>query len=916
MQEIIAQKQANIFSLQNNHVQPNSDYLPEKIIKDYQRITSYDIPEMSLNQENQNEKAINHKQEKDLNSEFHSEKKLNLLGEIQRQNKTFFTLNVENRIDEDNKENHKTNINSHEAQNWPQKNKSFFIINQSNKFYENYQTNQNKQIKLFNYSNRFNKQEKIFVISKIKKPNNWTKDEDKILINLAFLFKQKSWTKVSKEFPNKTPAQCRARFKRIRPGIIKGPWSHDEDMLIISLASKHGKNWALISKSMQTRNGKQIRDRFLNYLDPNINKSRFSKEEDKKVIKYYKEYGPKWSLISQQFAGRTGDIIKNRFHSCLKRKIHLNEVFEAKRKIKRSLCLMKIKNMKKFRTCKNIKAQKKNYYNENLLDCDEIGKEKQTGNYESFDKNSNFIKPSSGNFKTEKDKSLARIQDRKKNENFISKDQEKINFCNDEKKKLISDNKNCRFLDKLKLNLKNKDYENLKNTKNEHLNKNGELYCTNIKDENNFSLNYFINNDHKCLINKKRTTDKVINFQKSDARKKENNFNKDSKIIYNKTAKNFTHLPLNGNNKEIFISEREKIINDDLNLNEDYPPPIGSYMNGMTILPNIIEKDIFDAQKKEKNSSLLSHSKSRIIKDKCKAFNLANITEIINNDYVNMYDNLFEMIVNSLQNVETDFSPLPSETNTSNVNKNIYGNEFLQSQFLKDFIENPTNLNYNISKEETNNGNDHVIKNTNQLITNLMSQNGISNSKNTDQQTNPIQNNNYENQNQNVNDYSITNNENFINYLNRAIYSQLLPKSNTNLNANNQNCKSTHLFYDSNQQTLNTNNFLKLDSEFSKFLINFINHLYYRNRNLNQLCQDASIIKSCNSLQENENLFNINDQFTLFDEKNQTLNTDLYTLNLCNKIVEMQRNFNNINFTYLLMLENVKKSFNDYGSIS
>jgi len=104
--------------------------------------------------------------------------------------------------------------------------------------------------------------EKIFITTKIKKHKSWSKEEDTLLIQVATNYNQKSWTKVAKYFTDKNPAQCRARYKRIRPGIIKGPWTDEEDNKIISLVHTTGKNWAVISKMMPTRNGKQIRDRF------------------------------------------------------------------------------------------------------------------------------------------------------------------------------------------------------------------------------------------------------------------------------------------------------------------------------------------------------------------------------------------------------------------------------------------------------------------------------------------------------------------------------------------------------------------------------------------------------------------------------------------------------------------------------
>lgn len=187
---------------------------------------------------------------------------------------------------------------------------------------------------------------KIFITTKIKKHKNWTKDEDILLLEIADRFKQKSWTKVSTFFIDKNPAQCRARYKRIRPGIIKGAWAKEEDQAIIDFVASNGKNWALISKMMPTRNGKQIRDRFLNYLDPNINRDKFTEEEDKKIIESYIKHGSKWSVIAKNFLGRTGDMIKNRFYSCLKRKIHVYEITHPKRIRKKYYKAKKLRNLK------------------------------------------------------------------------------------------------------------------------------------------------------------------------------------------------------------------------------------------------------------------------------------------------------------------------------------------------------------------------------------------------------------------------------------------------------------------------------------------------------------------------------------------------------------------------------------------
>jgi len=138
---------------------------------------------------------------------------------------------------------------------------------------------------------------------------------------MAKQFKEKNWRGISKHFYKKSPLQCFSRYKRIRPGIEKGIWKKEEDNKIMELVNKYGKSWSKISKTFKSRNGKQIRDRYINVLDPSIIKTKFSVEEDKKLIQLFKKLGPKWATISQQFPHRTADMLKNRFHSSLKKRI-------------------------------------------------------------------------------------------------------------------------------------------------------------------------------------------------------------------------------------------------------------------------------------------------------------------------------------------------------------------------------------------------------------------------------------------------------------------------------------------------------------------------------------------------------------------------------------------------------------------
>ena len=166
--------------------------------------------------------------------------------------------------------------------------------------------------------------QKIFIIKKVINQKKWSKDEDEELIKLVTSHNGKKWKDIASNFHNKTPLQCFSRYKRIRPGIYKGTWKKEEDNLILSLIEKYGTSWSKISKIVKTRNGKQIRDRYMNVLAPNINKKKFTPEEDFLLIQLYEKYGPKWATIRNFFKNRTTDMIKNRFHSCLKKRYEDN----------------------------------------------------------------------------------------------------------------------------------------------------------------------------------------------------------------------------------------------------------------------------------------------------------------------------------------------------------------------------------------------------------------------------------------------------------------------------------------------------------------------------------------------------------------------------------------------------------------
>ncbi|KAG5532979.1 hypothetical protein RHGRI_027281 [Rhododendron griersonianum] len=106
-------------------------------------------------------------------------------------------------------------------------------------------------------------------------------------------------------------------------GQKKGPWTPEEDGILISYISRYGHdNWrALPKQAGLLRCGKSCRLRWTNYLRPDIKRGNFSREEEESIIKLHQILGNRWSAIATRLPGRTDNEIKNFWHTHLKKKL-------------------------------------------------------------------------------------------------------------------------------------------------------------------------------------------------------------------------------------------------------------------------------------------------------------------------------------------------------------------------------------------------------------------------------------------------------------------------------------------------------------------------------------------------------------------------------------------------------------------
>ncbi|KAI3982675.1 hypothetical protein MKX01_031549 [Papaver californicum] len=93
----------------------------------------------------------------------------------------------------------------------------------------------------------------------------------------------------------------------------RGHWRPAEDEKLRELVERYGPhNWNTIAEKLQGRSGKSCRLRWFNQLDPTINRTPFTDEEEERLLQSHRIHGNRWAVIARLFPGPAQNLINER----------------------------------------------------------------------------------------------------------------------------------------------------------------------------------------------------------------------------------------------------------------------------------------------------------------------------------------------------------------------------------------------------------------------------------------------------------------------------------------------------------------------------------------------------------------------------------------------------------------------------
>jgi hypothetical protein len=98
------------------------------------------------------------------------------------------------------------------------------------------------------------------------------------------------------------------------PGRLRSKFTVEEDSKLRAIVQQYPtSSWNEIATMFPGKTVRQVRDRYKNYLSPELNHLPWTEFEDNLLREQFSIHGPRWSVLKQFFVNRTDVSIKNRW---------------------------------------------------------------------------------------------------------------------------------------------------------------------------------------------------------------------------------------------------------------------------------------------------------------------------------------------------------------------------------------------------------------------------------------------------------------------------------------------------------------------------------------------------------------------------------------------------------------------------
>jgi hypothetical protein len=94
---------------------------------------------------------------------------------------------------------------------------------------------------------------------------------------------------------------------------MKAKFEAAEDIHLAEAVSRHGKhNWQRVAEELPGRNARPCRERWSNYVSPDLVQGAWTDNEDAKLLSKFNQVGREWQRLMPWFPDRSRNSIKNR----------------------------------------------------------------------------------------------------------------------------------------------------------------------------------------------------------------------------------------------------------------------------------------------------------------------------------------------------------------------------------------------------------------------------------------------------------------------------------------------------------------------------------------------------------------------------------------------------------------------------